>query len=276
MPEYRPNIDPLSDFSREVFTAPAAATPGDASKAVYWIGEGPGIVMIPEMPGLTPEVADAARRFSAEGFTVAVPSLFGTPGKPMTNGYAASSLPRGCVSREFVAFGTGSTSPVTGWLRALAAHVHERCGGPGIGVVGMCFSGGFALGLMVDEFVLAPVLSQPSLPFAIGKKQRRDLGLSPDDLAAAKQRVADGVCVIGMRFTEDRLVPGERFDRLREEFGEGFVGVEIDSSAGNEWGFDKMAHSVLTHEFSDEPGHPTNDAYRLVIDHFREHLLAPA
>lgn len=256
-----------------MFDAPGSTTPGDATKAVYWVGEGPGIILIPEMPGVTPEVAECARRFASEGFTVAVPSLFGTPGKPMTNAYAGQTLARGCVSREFVAFGAGSTSPITAWLRALAAEVHERCGGPGIGVVGMCFTGGFALGLAVDESVLAAVMSQPSLPFPVGKKQRRDLGVTADDLAIAKQRVADGVCLVGMRFTNDPLVHADRFERLRSEFRDGFIGIEIDSSPGNEWGFEKTAHSVLTHEYSDEAGHPTNDAYRLVIDHFRERLI---
>ena len=60
------------------------------------------------------------------------------------------------------------TSPIIAWLRALARNLHADVGGPGVGAVGMCFAGGFALGMMVDDIMVAPVLSQPSLPFAIG------------------------------------------------------------------------------------------------------------
>lgn len=272
MPTWISNDDDLTDFKREVFTADADATPGDSSKPVYWMGKGPGVIVIPEIPGLTPDVAEFARRIAAEGFTAVVPSLFGTPGKAGSQGYATSQFVKGCVSKEFAAFTTGSTSPVTGWLRALAGEVHRRCGGPGIGVIGMCFTGGFALGMMVESSVLVPVLSQPSLPLPVGKL-RRDLGISPGDLTVAKERVADGGCVIGLRFTHDPFVPEERFARLREEFGDGFIGVEIDSSDGNAHGFTKDAHSVLALEYSEEPGHPTREAYELVVKHLSDRLL---
>jgi dienelactone hydrolase len=185
-----------------------------------------------------------------------------------------SSITKGCVSKEFVCFARGTTSPVTVWLRALAAHEHETCGGPGVGVVGMCFTGGFALAMMVDDVVVAPVLSQPSLPFPLPKAHKRDLGISDADLARVKERTAEGICVLGLRFTGDKIAPGERFARLREELGDGFVGVEIDSGPGNAHGFSKNAHSVLTEELVDEPGHPTRDALDKVLDLFRERLLA--
>ena len=166
------------------------------------------------------------------------------------------------------------TSPVTTWLRALAKHEHERCGGPGVGVVGMCFTGGFALGMMVDDTVLAPVLSQPSLPFPVSKKHKADIGISDADLARVKERAAEGVDVLGLRFTCDRLSPGERFETLRRELGDRFIGVEIDSSEGNPHGLSKAAHSVLTEHLVDEPGHPTHDALQQVLDLFRTRLLA--
>lgn len=37
------------------------------------------------------------------------------------------------------------TSPVIAWLRALAKSLHAEVGGVGVGAIGMCFSGGFAL-----------------------------------------------------------------------------------------------------------------------------------
>lgn len=160
------------------------------------------------------------------------------------------------------------------WLRALARQAHEECGGPGVGVVGMCFTGGFALAMMADAPVLAPVLSQPSLPFPIGAKRKCDLGLSDNDLAKVKQKcAADDLTVLGLRFTGDKFVPPERFVRLRQELGDRFVGVEIDSSKGNKWGHRSAAHSVLTEDLQDETGTPTRDALDQVLDLFRTKLL---
>jgi len=229
--------------------------------------------VIAEIPGITPEVADFARRVVAIGCSVALPVLFGDPGRPASVPYTVQTAAPVCISKEFAALAVGRTAPVTDWLRALARDLHERAGGPGVGVVGMCFTGGFALGMMVDPVVLAPVLSQPSLPLLVKKGAKHDLHLSPADLAAVKERVAEGVCVLGLKFTDDKLAPGERFARLREELGDGFVGVEIDSSPGNAHGFDKTAHSVLTRELVDEPGHPTREALDQVLDLFRDRLL---
>ena len=138
----------------------------------------------------------------------------------------------------------------------------------------MCLTGGFALAMSADPTVVAPVLSQPSLPFALSKRHKADVGVTAEDLATVVKRTReDGLCMIGLRFTGDKLAPGERFETLRRALGDAFVAVEIDSSRGNPHGFKKGAHSVLTEELSDEPGHPTNDALQLVLDHFRTRLL---
>jgi dienelactone hydrolase len=259
--------DTLADFERDSFTH------AGKTRDVYRTGSGPAVIVIAEIPGITPAVAGFARKVAGEGLTAVMPHLFGDPGREMSAPYAMSSIAFGCVSREFATLALRKTSPVTEWLRALARNEHERCGGPGVGVVGMCFTGGFALAMMVDDTVLAPVLSQPSLPFPVGKAHRRDLGISDADLARVKERVDDGVCVLGLRFTGDRAVPPERFQRLRDELGDGFVAVEIDSSPGNPWNIPKMAHSVLTEHLVDEPGHPTREALDQVLALFRERLL---
>ena len=246
---------------------------GDSTYDVYIAGSGPAVVVFPEIPGITPDVADFGRRVIQAGFTVYVASLFGEPGKAFSGRYAGTTLAKQCVRREFLAFARNKRAPITAWMRSLATRAHRECGGPGVGVVGMCFTGNFALGLAVDPAVLVPVMSQPSMPFAISKKHRSDLHVAPDDLAQIKRRVVDeDLCVIGFRFTADRLVPAERFERLRHEFGDAFIGVEIDSGKGNEHGFAKKAHSVLTAEYSAEPNHPTNQAMELVLDHFRQKL----
>ena len=164
------------------------------------------------------------------------------------------------------------TSPVTAWLRQLAAHEHQRCGGPGVGAVGMCFTGGFALAMMVDDIMLAPVLSQPSLPFPLSKRFKADIGISDADLSRVKERAAAGTCLLGLRFTNDPFCFEERFDTLRRELGDKFIAVEIDSAPGNPFGHPKQAHSVLTEHLIDKPGTPTRAALDQTLTFLRENL----
>ncbi len=260
--------DALEGYTKDSFTA------GGQTRDVYRTGTGPAVIVISEIPGITPLVAEFGRKVAAVGCTAVLPHLFGEPGRPPSASYAAEVLAWGCISREFSTFALRRTSPVTAWLRALAAQAHAECGGPGVGVVGMCFTGGFALAMMVDDVVLAPVLSQPSLPFPVSKAHKRDLGISDKDLAAVKRRCDEGVCVLGLRFTGDRMAPPERFQRLRDELGDAFVTVEIDSSPGNPHGHPKMAHSVLTEHLIDQEGSPTRAALDQVLDFFRDRLVA--
>jgi dienelactone hydrolase len=258
----------LQDFEK------TTATCNGVTRDVYRIGTGPGVIVIHEIPGITPQVADFGRRVAAAGCTAVLPVLFGEPGKPVGVGYALQVLVSGCVSKDFATFATDTTSPGTVWLRELAAQVHEECGGPGVGAVGMCFTGGFALAMMVDDRMLAPVLSQPSLPFPFSKRHRADLGISARDLARVKERAANGQCLLGLRFSEDKSAPAERFETLRRELGDAFIAVEIDSAPGNPDGIKRRAHSVLTNDLVDEPEHPTREALDQVLAFFRERLCA--
>ncbi len=260
----------LEGFTRSTFSAEAK------TRDVYSIGSGPAVIVIAEIPGITPKVAEFARKVADIGCTAVLPSLFGEPGAEPSFGRIVKTLGPICVSREFTLFALKKTSPVTTWLRALAAYEHERCGGPGVGAVGMCLTGGFALAMMVDEVVLAPVLSQPSLPFSMGRRRRADVGVSDEDLAQVKRRVKEGTCVLGLRFTGDPVCRPERFETLREELGDGFVAVELDSSAENPFGHPKNAHSVLTEHLQDRPGTPTREALDAVLDLFRSRLVSPA
>jgi dienelactone hydrolase len=261
-------IDSLQDFAREPFTAHGK------TRDIYRKGSGPAVVVISEIPGITPEVANFARKVVDRGMTAIMPQLFGEPGKPMTIPYTISTFTKLCVSSEFTKLATKRSGPVIDWLRALAAAEHARCGGPGVGAVGMCFTGGFALGMMVDDAVVAPVLSQPSVPFPVGKRRRADLGVSDADLARIKERVAAGTCVLALRFSGDSMAPRDRFDTLRRELGDGFIGVELDSSKGNPHGHVRAAHSVLTEHLDDREGTPTRAALDQVLDFFTTRLTA--
>lgn len=202
-------------------------TDGDVTHPTYRKGDGPGVIVIHEVPGLTPAVIGFAEEVVAAGFTVVLPHLFGTPEAPMSPGNIAKVFPKACVSREFTTMATGQTSPVATWLRSLARSLHGELGGPGVGALGMCFTGGFALAMMVDPAVAAPVLAQPSLPFPVGRKRAADLNLSPADLADVRARAAAGCEVLGLRYRKDPAV-GTRFDTLTRELGDAFLKVELD------------------------------------------------
>jgi dienelactone hydrolase len=251
---------------------PSSFTVDGQSRAIYRAGSGPAVIVMSEIPGITPKVAEFGLRVADAGFTAVLPHLFGEDGRAATGGYAFSSFTRACISREFTVLAQGKTSPIIGWLRALAREEHARCGGAGVGAVGMCFTGGFALGMMVDDVVVAPVLSQPSLPLPLTGSLRRDVGLSPADLQRVRQRADAGTCVLGLRFTGDKFSPPERFAHLRQLLGDGFVGVELDSAEGNPHGHRKAAHSVLTEDLDDRPGTPTRAALDQVLAFFRERL----
>jgi dienelactone hydrolase len=261
--------DVLADYTKEQFSAQGK------TRDVYRLGSGPAVIVIAEMPGITPHVLEFGRRVAAVGCTAVLPHLFGEPGASASVSTVLKSIGPACVSREFSVWALKKTSPVTVWLRALAAREHERCGGPGVGAVGMCFTGGFALAMMVDDTVVAPVLSQPSLPFPISKRHKADIGISDADLARVKARVAEGACVLGLRFTHDPFCFAARFETLRRELGDGFIAVELDSSVGNPHGHPKNAHSVLTEHLDDREGTPTRAALDQVLDFFKERLRVP-
>ena len=194
---------PLSD-ALDGYTASSFTSPTGTTHDVYRIGHGPAVIVIHEVPGITPLVAAFGRRIAHRSMTAVLPDLFGTPGRPVSIGYAMTTMARACVRREFTVLATNKTSPVVEYLRALASNEHERCGGPGVGAVGMCLTGGFALAMSVDTTVVAPVLSQPSLPLPVGAKRRQSLGLSDADLHVVKRRVDEDLCVMGLRFSGDK------------------------------------------------------------------------
>ncbi|MFI4933987.1 MAG: dienelactone hydrolase family protein [Caulobacterales bacterium] len=261
--------DQLSAFQRFDFTDPS----GRWTRPVWRRGSGPAVIVIHEMPGLHPLVLRFASRVAAAGMTVFCPSLFGEPGREPTGAYAVGVMLKTiCISREFHVWATDKSSPMVDWLRALAAHVHAECGGKGVGAVGMCFTGGFALAMMTEPAVVAPVLSQPSLPLPAGSKRRgAGIGVSPAEIACAKRRFAEeGLSMIGLRFFGDGFVPDARFETYRREFGEAFEAIEIDPK--DALADPRMApHSVLTlHLKDDDPEGPTKQAEQRVIAFFKE------
>ncbi len=232
-------------------------------KRVYVSGHGPAVIVMAEMPGISPQVARFARWVRQAGFTVYLPSLFGRDGALPQPDEGLVVLRRACISAEFRALGAGQSSPVTQWLRALARKAHHDCGGPGLGAVGMCFTGNFALAMMLEPALLAPVLSQPSLPL----DDPAGLEISAQDLATVRERLErEDLTVLAYRFEGDRYCRAERFAAYESALGPRFVGRALPDTAANPapppFFRDVIAspHSVLTAHLVDGEGEPTAKA----------------
>jgi dienelactone hydrolase len=256
--------DSLEDFERRQITLQGK------TKLVFVAGTGPAVIVMTEMPGISPHVARFARWVRDAGFTVWMPNLFGSPGRPLSMGYALSSMIKGCISAEFRAFAANASSPVTQWLRALAAQAHPLCGGKGVGAIGMCFTGNFALSMMLEPTMLAPVLSQPSLPLA----KAGGMHIAPDELKAVKERLdREDLTVLAYRFEGDSFCRGARFAAYQQALGDRFQARVLPDSAANPDAPMKNPHSVVTLHLIDEQNQPTRKAVDEIIGFFRTRLV---
>lgn len=262
--------DALSDFAaREIELE-------DRTKRVYVGGTGPAVIVMAEMPGISPDVIRFARWVREAGFTVYLPSLFGIDGALPTAQAGASVFKQACINREFQALGAGRASPVTTWLRALARLAHGECGGPGVGAVGMCFTGNFALTLMLEPAMLAPVLCQPALPL----DDPGGLEISAGQLAAVKSRLEqEDLSVLAFRFDGDRICRAVRFAAYERALGERFVGHVLPDSAANPDPPSFFSthvpypHSVVTAHLVDAEGEPTLAARDEILGFLRRRLV---
>ncbi|MEO1038406.1 MAG: dienelactone hydrolase family protein [Pseudomonadota bacterium] len=265
--------DPLDDFdSREV-------TLEGRTKRVLVSGAGPAVIVMPEMPGISPEVARFARWVRDADFSVYIPSLFGRDGAVAMADEGAQVFMRACVSAEFHAMAQSKASPVASWLRALARTAYAERGGSGVGAIGMCFTGNFALSMMLEPSVLAPVLCQPSLPL----DEPDALESSPDELATVRERLeSEDLTVLAYRFEGDQICRATRFAAYRSALGERFEARTLPDSAANAdpAPFFKThvpyPHSVLTQNLIDEAGQPTIAARDEVIAFLKSRLPSHA
>ena len=268
----KPNVDeddPLDDFD------PRDVTLDSVTKVVHVAGTGPAVIVMAEMPGISPHVARFSRWVRDAGFTVYMPSLFGRDGAVPGVEEGIAVFQRACMSAEFRAFAANESSPVTQWLRSLARLAHGECGGPGVGAIGMCFTGNFALTMMLEPAMLAPVLAEPTLPLG----DPAGLEIAPDELTAVAERLQrEDLTVMAYRFEGDRYCKAERFAAYREALGERFIGRVLPDSAANPdtppFFKDVVAspHSVVTAHLIDEAGQPTIAARDEILAFFAQRL----
>ena len=260
----------ISDFTRRDISL------SGKTKPVLLLGNhGPAVIVMHEVFGFTPTLARLCRWIAQAGFRVYAPVLFGAPDASNVEKIETSRIAKLCISREFTMFASHRSSPVTDWLRQLARLAHHECGGPGVGAIGLCLTGGFALSMAIDPVVLAPVLGEPSMP----PLNHAALDISKADLACVKDRTrTEGLTIRGYRFEGDVLSRAERFATLRTELGDAFTGTELPDACGNPAGMKaqgKPPHSVFTVDLIDAPGEKTLGAVNEVIAFFREKLRSP-
>lgn len=249
-------------------------THAGSTKGVYVGGNGPAVVVMHEVPGITAEVARFAREVADAGMTVFMPRLFGRVGAKTNEAERMWQLARVCISREFSCLAENRASPITDWLRALAKHAYDEVGGRGVGVVGMCITGNFALTMTLDPWVVAPVLGHPSFPLPITRAKAAAVHASPQAMDNARRRIdQEGLRYLGLRFDGDTLFcRASRFATLRHELGSGFESIELPAESANR--SPEPPHSVLTIGLVDREGEPTRAAVDRVLQFLRERLTA--
>ncbi|MEY8842352.1 dienelactone hydrolase family protein, partial [Cribrihabitans sp. XS_ASV171] len=213
------------------FTAPLSGG-GEGTHDVHVGGAGPPILILQELTGISPQTLNLASRLNRAGFTTYLPHLFGPFGTEATMGNALRLF---CVRREFHLFARGRQSPVAAWIAALAAEISRREGGQGVGVIGMCLTGSFALALMAEDAVLGGVASQPSLPLMGGDH----LHMSEAEIAAARAAMDRKGPALAMRYHDDRISTRAHMRAVEAAFGEGVQVVEYPGGG----------HSLLTLDF---------------------------
>jgi dienelactone hydrolase len=248
----------MSDFST---FKPEHHSDGEFSFPIFRKGAGPGIILMHELPGLTAETVDFAEFLAANGFHVVMPLLFGSPLQDST--FGTIKFPGVCIRREFNCFASGKASPITNALRSLCRKIHSDCGGKGVGAIGMCFTGGFVLSMMLEPTLLAPVVAQPSLPFFA----KCALDVESSTLVSVANR-ADDVTVLALRFELDWISPKQRMDRLQEVFSG-------TTSSGNPR-FERIevpgkGHSTLAFDYKQAVERGVDTRQR-VLAHLQKHL----
>ncbi|MES0861965.1 dienelactone hydrolase family protein [Ruegeria sp. SCPT10] len=262
--------DPLADFAQHQVKLL------DATKVVHVAGSGPAVIVMHEMPGISPQVARFARWVRDAGFTVYMPSLFGRDGAVPLADEGGQIFQRVCVSREFRVMAGGGTSPVVAWLKALARQAYLECGGSGVGAVGMCFTGNFAISMMIEPALKAAVACQPSLPL----DDPAAIEMSDDDAKAIALRLQqDDLTVKAYRFDGDKFCMAARFETYAQAFGDHFDGTVLPDSAANPNTSPFFAqhiqspHSVVTQHLIDRDGEPTLAARDRIVAYLMSSLV---
>ena len=253
-----PAATQIADYSKTVFTAETREG-HSVSRDVYHRGSGVPVVLIQELPGIGQETLALADRLVSAGFEVIMPHLFGPIGRTSIGGNLVRVL---CLRKEFSVLAVNRSSPIVDWLRLLCRDVRQSRGVAGVGVIGMCLTGNFAISLIADDSVLAAVASQPAMPFF----KQSALHMSAEDVIDVRNALDEKGAMQVLRFEDDPLCTSEKSECIHTVFNdEGATRIDETTLPGK-------GHSVLTLDFVDEEGHPTRAALEKVLAYFKRQL----
>ena len=257
-----PAATQISDYTKTVFTAETREG-HRVSHDIYFRGSGTPVVLIQELPGIGQETLALADRLIEAGHEVVMPHLFGPLGKISIGGNLARVM---CMRKEFRLMASNASSPISDWLRLLCREVRDSRSADGVGVIGMCLTGNFAITLIGDDSVLAAIASQPAMPFF----KQGALHMSQTEIAISRQALEAKGPMRVLRFEDDPLSTVEKSECIHRTFNDdGHERVKEIVIPGK-------GHSVLTLDFVDEAGHPTREALNNVLAYFAENLSKPA
>lgn len=227
---------------------------------IYEKGEGPVIIILQELPGIDKDTIKFADKMVASGFRVVMPHLFGPLGKFAIVGNLVRLF---CIRREFNIFARNQTSPIVDWLKALCRDAQQRYDVKGVGVIGMCLTGNFAISLMADDSVLASVASQPSMPVF----SQSSLHMSDQDISKISDRLDEHGPMLAYRFAGDKLCTAAKFDAINGAFNRDKERIKLTTVPGNK-------HAMLTAHFINEEGSSTQKALGEIVAYFSKKLVA--
>lgn len=249
---------PIDHFNRSEFSSQISGG-HNVSHEIYSRGVGPPVVLIQELPGIGEETLRLADRLVDRGFEVILPHLFGPIGKTSMGGNLARVF---CMRKEFSLFSANRSSPIVDWLKALCNEVRDSRGASGVGVIGMCLTGNFAISLIGDDSVLAAVASQPAMPL----HKQNALHMSDAEISRSRDALDEKGPMLGFRFKDDKACTAKKFECIHETFNnDGKERIKLETLPGN-------GHSVLTLDFVDEDRQPTREALNAVLEYFDQKL----
>jgi dienelactone hydrolase len=242
----------------------------------------PPVLLLHEIPALSPGALKLAERLS-DRFRVYVPLLFGRELDDNNNDVLRAWRPieMSFFRPSWKALGNGErkiTRDLSGLCRTI---VKEHGKEARLAVIGMCITGNIPLQLAGEKDPIPQlkgvVLSQPTMPIlTCNAEQKKSLGISDEELARAKTHVREAdLRILGFRFEGDAVSPGERFTRLREEFGPRFIdGTLFKRDYIDADGMPKEAHAVLTDGYCKaRKGPPHRSAGERAYAQLRSHLI---